>query len=167
MGGAAATPVMRWRVDDRDTSSAAATHKAGEPLKQNNANFALLNATGEPVQSAGLFLGIAHNESDETATAEGTVDIEMCTPWITRIRGKATTIANADTDTERKGIEMDAVTFDLTSGVFTIDENEGDDPNEHGLVILNEPDNVDSHDFTKGDLTVVVKPLVCLFGHSI
>lgn len=160
VGGAAATPTLPFRVDDRTTSSASATHKPGEPLKQSNANFALLCATGEPVQSAGLFIGIAHNESDETSTADGSVDVDVCVPFVTRLRAKATTAANLNTDALLEGLLMDAVTFDLTAGVFTVDEDEGDDPNEHGLVIVD-------GDINKGTIDFVVKPLVSVFGHSI
>jgi len=163
VGGMAVTPVLPFRVDDRTTSSASATHKPGEPLKQNNANFALLCATGDPEQGTDAFIGIAHNESTETSTADGAVDISVVIPFITRIRGKATTVANVDTDAERLGVDMDAVTFDLTAGVFTIDENEADDPNVHSLVIVPGADE----DPTQGWIDVYVKPLGTLFGNAL
>lgn len=160
VGGAAVTPVLPFRVDDRDTSSASATIKPGEPVKQNNANFVLLCATGDPEQGTDAFVGIAHNESDETSSAEGTVDVEVVAPYVTRIRGRATTSTNIDTDAELKGVLMDAVTFDLSSGDFTIDEDETDDPDVHGLVIVD-------GDINKGTLDVYVKPLATLFGNAI
>ena len=159
VGGIAATPVLPFRVDDRTTSSASATHKPGEPLKQSG-NFTLLCATGDPEQGTDAFIGLAHNESTETSSADGSVDIEVVVPYITRIRGKATTVANIDTDDELEGVLNDAVTFDLTGSTFTIDENEGDDPNVHGLVIVD-------GDIDKGTLDVIVKPLATLFGNAI
>lgn len=163
VGGASVTPVLPFRVQDRTSSSASATHKAGEPLKQNAANYALLCATGDPEQGTDAFIGLAHNESTETATADGKVDAEVAVPFITRIRGKATTVANIDTDAELLGLEMDAVSLDLTAGVFTIDENEGDDPNVHGFVIV----NPDTGDLAKGMVDVYVKPLATLFGNAL
>ena len=160
VGGGASTPVLPFRVDDRTTSSASATHKAGEPLKQNNANFALLCADGDPEQGTDAFIGLAHNESTETSAAEGLVDVEVIVPFITRIRGKATTAANIDTDAKLKGVLQDAVNFDLVASVFTIDEDEGDDPNVHSLVIVD-------GDINKGTLDVYVKPLGTLFGNAL
>lgn len=162
MGGGASTQVLPFRVDDRTTSSASATHKAGEPLKQNG-NFSLLCADGDPEQGTDAFIGIAHNESTETSTVDGRVDIEVAVPYITVIRGKATTPANIDTDDELELVLMDAVTFDLVGGIFTIDEDEGDDPNVHSLVIV----NANESDLTKGELDVVLKPLGTLFGNAL
>lgn len=160
VAGASSSPSLPFRVDDRTTSSAAATIKAGEPVKQSNANFVLLCATGDPEQGTDAFVGLAKNESTETSTAEGTVDVEVVTPYISRIRGKATTPANINSDANLKGVLLDAVSLDLTAGVFTIDEDETDDPNVHGFVIVD-------GDIEKGTLDVYVKPLATLFGNAL
>jgi hypothetical protein len=128
-------------------------------LKQST-NFVLLCATGDPEVGTDAFVGIADRESDETSTVDGTVDVAVAIPFVTRMRGKATTPANMNTDDELEGILNDAVTFDLTAGVFTIDEDEGDDPNVHGLVLVD-------GDIRKGTLDFYVKPLNTLFGNAL
>jgi hypothetical protein len=159
VGGNTVTPVLPYRVDDRTTSSATATHKPGEPIKQAG-NFTLLCATGDPEQGTDAFIGIAQNESDETSTVDGSVDIATVIPFVTRMRANMTTPANCDTDDELEGLLNDAVCFDLVAGVFTIDEDEGDDPNVHTLVIVD-------GDIRKGTLDFYAKPLGTLFGNAL
>jgi hypothetical protein len=79
---------------------------------------------------------------------------------VTVLRAKATTVANIDTAAKLLAIISDAITFDNTSNVITIDENEGDDPNVHGLVVI-------GGNISKGTLDVVVKPLATIFGNNI
>lgn len=57
-------------------------------------------------------------------------------PYMTVIRGKATTSTNVNTAAKILAYEGDWVTFDNTSDVFTIDEDEGTDANVHGLQII-------------------------------
>jgi hypothetical protein len=159
IGGNTVTPILPFRVDDRTASSAAATIKPGEPIKQSG-NFALLVATGDPEVGTDAFIGVAENESSETSTVDGFVNANVAVPYVTKYRGKATTPANMNTDDELEGILLDAVCFDLVAGVFTIDEDEGDDPNVHGLVIID-------GDIRKGTLDVYVKPLNTLFGNAL
>lgn len=144
------------RVDDRDTSSATATLKRGEPVKRNNANFALLVATGDPEIATDILLGIATSESTETASAEGTVNVLQIVPG-TVLRGKATTSTNMNTAALLNGLRFDYVTFDVTSSNVTIDEDEGDDPNSQGLCILD-------GDIVDGTLEVAVHVNVTLSG---
>jgi hypothetical protein len=152
--------VTRFPVDDRTTSSQTETIKPGNPVTQDNANFVEIVANGGPVNSTGLFVGIAHNESDETSSADGEVDVEVVVPFVTIMRARATTAANIDTAAKLLGIKFDAVAFDNTSNVITIDEDEGDDPNEHGLVIV-------GGDINKGTLDFYVKPLASVFGNNV
>jgi len=146
-------------VDDRTTSSASATLKPGEPVKRDNANFALLVATGDPEIATDILLGVVERESTETSTADGKVDIEIVGPG-TLLRGNATTPGNMDTAAELLGLQFDYVTFDVTAGAVTIDENENDDPNVHGLCIV-------GGDIVKGTLDVFVHTNVTLFGSLI
>src|SRR4051812_43402429 len=72
-------PTVKYRVDDRTSSSASATMKAGEPIKRTSAsggNFALLCATGDPLigSTNQPFLGITRKESTETSTVDGVVE---------------------------------------------------------------------------------------------
>lgn len=160
IGGNTVTPVLPFKVDDRTTSSAAGVINPGEPVKQSNANYALLVATGDPEQGTDALIGIAENESTETASAEGEVNVAVIVPFVTRLRGKATTAANIDTAAELLDVLQDAVTFDVTAGVVTVDEDETDDPNVHGLVLVD-------GDTAKGTLDFYAKPLATLFGNAL
>lgn len=160
VGGVGITPVLPFRTDDRATSSATATVKAGEPVKQSNANFVILIADGDPVQASAGFVGIAENESTETSSVEGAVNVSVVVPYITRMRARVKTLASSDTDAELKGLLEDAVLFDLTAGVITVDAAGGDDPNVNGLVIVD-------GDIDKGYVDFIAKPLVTLFGQNI
>lgn len=164
--------VFSWSTDDRTTSAMLATIKPGEPVEAGltGNNFALLLITGEPVQASSTrFIGIAHKESTETSSAEGEVDIEHIVPMGTILEAKAATAANVNTLAEWRDLQGDAVTFDGIAAIgdstettpYTIDEDEGDDPNDHGLVMVgwsSERPTV---------IQFVVKPLVTLFGNNL
>lgn len=152
--------VLPFDVDDRTTSTQTETIKPGKPVTVDNANFVEIVVDGGPVNSTGLFVGIAHNESTETSSAEGSVDVELVVPMATILRANMTTPANVATAAALQGVIFDAVAFDNAANVITIDENEGDDPNEHGLVIV-------GGDIIKGTLDFVVKPLASVFGNNI
>lgn len=129
--------VQSFPVQDRTSSSAAATIKPGEPVKQasDGSPYALLLATGDPEVGTDTVIGIAMTESTETATADGAVDVLVPGPD-TVLECKATTAANFDLQSEIDALIGDAVAFDLTTGTFTVDENEGNDDNVHGLRIV-------------------------------
>lgn len=160
VGGASASAVLPFPVDDRTTSSQTATIKPGEPVTMDNENFVEIVANGGPVHTDGLLVGLAHNESTETSSAEGEVDVEVVVPFITLLRAKATTASNVNTAAKFKLLRFDSVAFDNTSNVITIDEDEGDDPNVHGLVMV-------EADINKGTIDFYVKPLACLFGRNV
>jgi len=151
--------VLPFVTDDWTTSSQTETIKPGEPVTQDNSDYVEIVVNGGPVNSTGLFVGVAHNESTETSTAEGEVDVEMVVPFVTILRAKATTVANV-TAANLKGYKQNAVTFTNSSNVITINEDEIDDPNEHSLVIV-------GGDISKGTIDVYVKPLATLFGNNI
>lgn len=133
-----------YKVEDRTTSGATATIKPGEPVKRGGTggNYVTLLATGEPVITAPM-MGIAVTESTETASADGEVQVFIPTPGVSVMRADATTSGNL-----ANGILNDTVAFDLTGGVFTVDEDEGDDPNVHGLEILGFDADAGTVDFT-------------------
>ena len=152
----------KYNVSDRTTSSASATIKAGEPVKPYSTNeFVVIIEDGDPEISTDQFIGVAKKESTETSTVDGTVEIVTIIPMSTVLRAKATTAANIDTASELLGLLNDWVTFDVSTGAFTIDENEGSDPNIHGLQII-------GGDTTDKTLDVFVHPLVVasLVGQS-
>lgn len=147
-----AGPTRQYRTDDRTTSSATATIKQGEPVKVSG-NFIVIIGDGEPTITAPM-LGIAANESTETSTADGFVDITHIIPGQTILRAKVTTPGNMDTDAELEAILNDTVTFDLATGVFTVDENEGTDPNVHGVQIIDGNIEKGTVDFTIRDYAI-------------
>ena len=134
-------PVIKYRTDDRTTSSATATIKPGDVVKKGGAegNFATIVLTGDPEVGTDMVLGVVASESTETSTADGTVDVYFPLSGQV-IRGKAATAANIDTDAELLLLLNDSVAFDRSAatedGTLTIDEDEGDDPNVHGLTII-------------------------------
>lgn len=159
VGGSAVTPVLPFLVDDRTTSGQTETIKAGNPVQVDAPNFVEIIVNGGPVNSTGLFVGVAERESDETSSAEGDVDVAVVVPFVTRMKAKATTAANV-TAANLKTYKLTAVAFDNTSNRITIDEDEGDDPNEHGLVIVD-------GSVSAATITFYAKPLCTLFGNNI
>ena len=133
VGGGNVTPGRNFRVE-----AAATAILAGEPVKIGGTgnNYVIPLATGDPEIAVDRMIGIAQGPSNETATADGVVQVYMIHPNVTVMRAKATTPANIDTDAELLAILNDTVTFDLTGSTYTIDEDEGDDPNVHGLAIV-------------------------------
>jgi len=127
-------PTRTYKVDDRTTSGASATIKPGEPVKKSG-NFVIALATGDPEIGTDLVVGIAKSESTETSSADGTIEVYRPLPGIV-YRTAVTTPANIDTAAELLGILNDSVTYDLTTGTYTVDEDEGDDPDVHGLIII-------------------------------
>ena len=119
--------VVRFRTDDRDTSSTGGTIKPGEPVKVGGAgnNFVILCADGDPEQNTDIFLGICAKESTETASADGRVDVQVAVGNQTLLRGKVTTTGNMDADSELLGILFDTIAFDYAAQAFTLDENDG------------------------------------------
>jgi hypothetical protein len=172
VGGGSVTPVLPFPTDDLDTSTLVSNIKPGEPVKRvaTGGDFATLIITAEPTYTttAATFIGIAHNEADSTDTVEGSVDVSVVVPYVTRLRARASTPANINTAAKLQALRMNAVTFDgiaaLTGSTvttpYTIDEDATDDPNNAGLVIVD-------GDISKGTLDVYVKPLSTLFGNSV
>lgn len=151
----------RYHVRTHDvqdqTSSSDTTLYPGDPVKVSG-NYVVHVATGEPTITA-PFLGIAYSTSTETTTADGTVQVAEVIPGETVMRCKATTSTNMDTAAELLGLKHDCVTFDLTSTTYTIDEDEGTDPNVHGLEIVD-------GDITNGTLDFVARAYACEYHSS-
>lgn len=157
-------PVVTHEVDDRTTSSVVAALEPGEPIKKSG-NFVIPVATGDPEVGTDEFVGIVRKQSTETSTEDGKVEAVGFIPGLTILRGKATTPANMDTAAELLGLIGDWVAFDVaasagTNGIFTIDEDEGDDPNVHGLKILR-------GNTVKGTLDVLVHSMATMAGTTI
>lgn len=131
--GGATVPTKTFKVE----AGAVASITPGKPVKIGGTgnNYVTLLATGDPEIGTDRMVGITASTSTDTASADGTVDVYMVKPGVTVMRCKATTTTNVDTDAEVLAILNDSVTFDLTSTTFTVDEDEGDDPDVHGLLI--------------------------------
>lgn len=79
----------------------------------------------KPRVATDQFQGLA--AKDATVNSAGTVIahktyVTVPIPLVTRIRGRAKTAANVDTDTELLGLLGDALDMDLTSSVYTWDD---------------------------------------------
>lgn len=130
-------------VEDRTTTSVGVSIKPGEPVKRilnTSTHSAQPLLTGDAEEAVDIFLGIAKKESTETASVDGKVEVELVGPG-TVIKGRATTAANIATAALFLALQNDYVCFDVTpstgtNGIFTIDEDEGDDPNVHTGVML-------------------------------
>ena len=151
----------QFLVQDR-TSSSSTQILAGEPVKQaaDGSPYVIKLATGDPEIGTDLFIGIAVNDSTETASADGVVQVAVVVPGVTLLEAKATTPANIDTQAKINALIGDCVCYDLTSTTFTIDENEGNDNNVHGLIIQ-------GGDPAAGTLTHVVKTQATMQGAAL
>lgn len=140
-------------VDDRTTSSDTQIYP-GDPVKKSNASYVAHVATAEPDATHPMY-GIAQSYSTETSTAEGTVDVQYVIPGVTILEATATTPANL-----AASVLFDCVTFTLSGTTYTINEDEGDDPNDHGLEII-------SYDAATGKVQFKVKPYASEFTCAI
>lgn len=106
---------------------------AGEPLMRTptyssgatNVNKVVVLTDTKPRVATDNFMGVATKDAEVGST--GTVIAHTTffaapIPWVTRIRGRAKTATNVDTDAELLLILGDLVDFDLTTAVYTIDD---------------------------------------------
>jgi len=144
--------VREYRAEDQTTASyRSATIKAGEPVVVGGTgnNFAEIAGTGGPLVGTHEFIGISAAESDDTSSADGHVLVQTIKPAQTVLQGNANTSTNVNTQTKINALVNDWVTFDYDGTNFTIDEDEGSDPNVHSLKIVD-------GDPVKGTLDVLV-----------
>jgi hypothetical protein len=107
-------------------------------------NFVVAIATGDPEVATDRVIGVTKSASTDTASAAGTVEVYMIDNR-TVLTAKATTPGNL-----AAGILNDSVAMDVNTGTQTIDEDEGDDPDVHGCVILD-------YDATAGTVDFIIK----------
>lgn len=89
---------------------------------------------GKPLIGTDNFIGIAAAASTQTASVAGRVSVSRPIPYVTEIWGKAKSTVAIDTDAELLAILGDAVLFDLTSSLYTIDQAAAS--NAAGLTIV-------------------------------
>lgn len=115
-------------------------------------NFGVHIQDGDPEAGTDIMLGVIKIAPNHTTAANGTGVVELVGPG-SILSGAATTPSNIATAAALLGVKLDFVAFDRSAdtaaGILTIDENEGDDPNVHGLFIID-------GDIEKGTLDVLV-----------
>lgn len=117
---------------------------AGDPINslaaltsgESDVNTVVVLTTAKPVIGTDNFIGIASKNME--VNSSGTVIahrlwVVVPIPYVTRLRGRATTASEIDTDSELLGLFFDATVFTLTSGAYTILSNPT--TNTHGLII--------------------------------
>lgn len=136
-------------------AAAATAINVGEPVNSLAAltsgaadvNTAVVLTDGKPLIGTDNFLGIAAKASTQTASVAGRVSVSVVYPNITEIWGAAKSAAAIDTDAELLAILFDAVLFDLTSSLYTIDQAAAS--NAAGLTVID-------GNISKGELGVTV-----------
>lgn len=115
--------------------------EAGDAIKiaGTGTNYATPCLNGDPERGTDMFIGVSKSGATNTASVDGVIDVELCVPG-TVLEAKATTAANVNTDAKLLGLLFDFVAFDRSAdtaaGTLTLDEDEGTDPDVHGMMIL-------------------------------
>ena len=160
-----AGPTLILGSEDRTTASATTTKKPGDVVKRagTGGNFATIALDGDAEIATDILFGVVRKESDETSTVDGNVEVRMLSTD-SIIRAKASTAANVDTAAEFVDLRYDTVAFDRSAatenGVLTIDEDEGDDPNVHSLMMM-------SCDTVKGLIDAAVNVMATWRGNYV
>ena len=122
VGGHNVVPTLKYPTEAGSTAIL-----AGEPVKigGTGAAFAVPVANDEPIVGTTLgMLGIAASDSNHTASLNGFVEVHVLLEGVV-YEAKASTAANVDTQAEINALMHNLVGFDLASGVYTLDENDG------------------------------------------
>lgn len=108
---------------------------AGEPVKvlASEDNVVVKSETTEPLTSSPTFIGITASDGTHTSAAAGTVEVFDPLPGQVYMCA-ASTPGNIDTQAKYDALVGERICFDLSSGVFTADEN--DSQATGGLVIV-------------------------------
>jgi len=153
--------VREYKTEDLDNSAESTVLLVGEPVKldADPGNFPIRLATGDPEVGTDIFLGIVNKEGTEASGSDGVCEVITLLPS-TVLRADAHTSTNVNTAAKLLGLIFDYVTFDLTSSAFTVNEDEGTDPNKHGLCIIDGDIDKGTLDFTVHLLVTALAPLV-------
>lgn len=113
-------------------AASATRYYAGEPMMKTptyssgaaSVNTITVVTDAKPTVATDEFVGIAAKDAPTlpATLAAHTTSVIVPIPHITKLRGRAKTAANVDTDAELLLILGDFVLFDLTSTVYTIDD---------------------------------------------
>jgi hypothetical protein len=124
-------------------AAAATRYNAGEPMNVLPAissgaavvNTIVVLTDAKPRVATDQFVGVAAVSAPGTGTLVAhKAFVSVPIPYITKLRGRAKTAANVDTDSELLGVLWDVVDFDLTAGAYTIDDTAAS--NASGLTVV-------------------------------
>lgn len=114
-------------------SGGAATIDRGTPTKEGSSGAVAIMVDGNGTTSE-RFSGLAKSVSDDTAAADGHVDVYLPVPGLVYV-GSPKVAGAADTQAEIDALGGKRVVFDLTSGDWTIDSAAADAIG-NGVVII-------------------------------
>ena len=154
VGGVNVTQGRNFRVE----AGAVGSILAGEPVMIGGTgnNYVIPMTDATPAAGTDRMIGIAQNQSSDTVAADGIVQVYMVHPDVTVMRAKAKVPASIDTDAELLAILNDSKLFDLTGGVYTIDEA-AVDATLNGLLIVD-------GDIANGTLDFILKGSASIGG---
>lgn len=129
----------------RRVAASATRFYAGEPLNfvgtlssgVASVNTVVVLTDTKPRVGTDWFQGIAAKDAEVNSAATviaHKTSVTVPIPGVTRIRGRAKTSTNADTDSEVLGLMFDVIDMDLTTGVYTFDETAAADASAFQVV---------------------------------
>lgn len=134
--GAGAAPTYKWQ-----TEAAATAIYAGEPVKLKAAGSPYVIPCADADLTLGTdveFIGIAASDSTQTSALDGSINVYIPLPGMI-YEAKAKTAASVDTQAEIDALCGDRKIFDLTTGVYTVDEAAADAVGNALLIIGGDP----------------------------
>ena len=105
-------------------------------------------------------MGICQTESTESSSAIGDIEVYIAIPMLTVIAARATDGTAIDTQAEIDALLNDKIAGDVSSLVYTIDENQANDATTNGYCI------VGGNPILK-ELYFTIVPRASLFGSTL
>lgn len=156
-GGFNSLPVQTWQV----LGNTATVINPGEPVKVGAAGskYALAITDGEGVIGTSVAeIGLATKASTQTATVDGTVDVQLFMPGAI-YAGKAKSSTAANTTAKILALQGKRVIWDLTTGVYTVDTAASDNANNALLIVGGDP--------TSNTVFFIVRTNITLLGNTL
>lgn len=104
-------------------------------LVKKNGDYVTRIADGDPEVATDMVVGVVTEASTDTASVAGTVKVLIVAPD-TVLRFNANNSTNVNTQAKIDALKMHSVSCDLSGTTITLDEDETDDPDVHGFVIV-------------------------------
>lgn len=156
-GGRNTLPTYRWQC-----GAGAAIPNAGEPLKHllaGTKNVEPLYTGDSTVATDRPFVGVAADAGTNTSAVAGYVNVYMPFDGVI-YEAKAQTAANVDTQSEIDALIGDAIVIDVTSSVFTFDEDAGHTTANLFLIVGGTPATSELHCVTRAAGTMLGSPQI-------